>query len=184
MRIQLGANNHPLLEQFSEEGFVDLTFEIIDLIEDDQFYRFHVAASFEGEVVGFGVEVLKGIQAGFDSEMNLKNECVYKEGVKFFRTGEQSDRFLSGVHQLYGQAGHVTTMTKEETFTAIALHQGCVQLDSEPVKIKIFGRDGEPFSEEDYYESFFNVDLANRLIFWNEKDPDYRDSLLRGLSAE
>ncbi|MCB1099919.1 MAG: hypothetical protein KDN22_30410 [Verrucomicrobiae bacterium] len=62
-------------------------------------------------------------------------------------------------------------------------HQGEFDLASEPVKFKIFGRDGEPFDEQSYYESFFNVDLPNRLIFWNEKDQDYRIPLLLGISA-
>ena len=51
------------------------------------------------------------------------------------------------------------------------------------VKLKIFGKDGEPFDEAAYYESFFNVDLPNRFVFWNEKDPEYRKPLLRALSA-
>ena len=50
-------------------------------------------------------------------------------------------------------------MIDEERFTAIALHQGAIDLASEPVKLKIFGRDDEPIDEDAYYESFFNVDL-------------------------
>ncbi|RYD42211.1 MAG: hypothetical protein EOP85_11530 [Verrucomicrobiaceae bacterium] len=64
----------------------------------------------------------------------------------------------------------------------MALHQGEISLMDQPVKLKIFGRDTEPFNEDDYYESFFNLDIPNRLAFWNEKDSDYREALLRGLS--
>ncbi|MBI5461354.1 MAG: hypothetical protein HY941_04120 [Gammaproteobacteria bacterium] len=74
-------------------------------------------------------------------------------------------------------------MIPEETFTAIALHQQDTDLACHTVKLKLFGRDQEPFNEDDYYESFFNVDLANGFVWWNEKDPDYRSPLIRGLRA-
>ena len=45
------------------------------------------------------------------------------------------------------------------------------------------GRDGEPFVEDDYYESFLNVDIGGRFVYWNGKDPDYRVAILRALSA-
>jgi hypothetical protein len=183
MSIQLGRDEYPILDQFSEEGFVDLTFEILDLVEDDTFYRFNVAASFDGEVVGMGVVVQKGIKSGFDANMDLIRDHVYRDGVRFFSAGERSDRLIAAIGKLYGSDDIATHMIDQERFTAIALHQGEIDLDSEPVKLKIFGRDGEPIDEESYYESYFNVDLPNRLIFWNEKDQDYRIPLLRGISA-
>jgi hypothetical protein len=73
-------------------------------------------------------------------------------------------------------------MRASESFTALALHQGELDLFSEPVRIKLFGCDQEPFVEDDYFESFFNVDLPNSLVSWNEKDADYRVPLIRGLS--
>lgn len=185
MSIQLGRDEYPILDQFSEEGFVDLTFEILDLVEDDSFYRFNVAASFDDQVVGMGVVVQKGIKSGFDANMDLIRDHVYREGVRFFSAGERSDRLIAAIGKLYG-SDEITTRTRmidEERFTAIALHQGDIDLASVPVKLKIFGRDGEPFDEESYYESFFNIDLPNRLIFWNEKDQGYRTPLLRGISA-
>lgn len=73
-------------------------------------------------------------------------------------------------------------MRLEETFTAIALHQEPLEMEQQLVKIKIFGRDGDPFDEQAYYESFFNLDLKEGFVFWNEKDPDYRKPLIQGLS--
>ena len=55
-------------------------------------------------------------------------------------------------------------------------------MTKEPIKIKIFGKDSENDLENDYYESFFNLDLANGFVFWNEKDEEYREPLIRGLS--
>ncbi|QTN25971.1 hypothetical protein HZ992_15225 [Rhizobacter sp. AJA081-3] len=73
-------------------------------------------------------------------------------------------------------------MVGEESFTAIALHQGALDVEEQPVKLKIFGRDASTDPENDYYESFFNLELANELVYWNEKDQEYREPLVRGLS--
>ena len=71
-----------------------------------------------------------------------------------------------------------------ESFTAIALHQGNIDLGRQGVRIKIFGRKTVPRSGYvNYFESFFNVDLPNGLVYWNEKDPDYREPLLRALGG-
>lgn len=183
MSIQLGRDDYPILDQFSEEGFVDLTFEILDLVEDETHYRFNIAASFEDQVVGMGVVVQKGMKSGFDANMDLIQDHVYRESVRFFRAGERSDRLIAAIGKLYESDEMATRMIDEERFTAIVLHQGEIDLASESVKLKIFGRDGEPLDEESYYESFLNLDLSNRMICWNEKDPGYRVPLLRGLSA-
>lgn len=54
--------------------------------------------------------------------------------------------------------------------------------DSEPVHLKLFGNSGEACAEEDYFESFFNLELGSGWVAWNEKDEDYREPLLRALS--
>lgn len=38
-------------------------------------------------------------------------------------------------------------------------------------------------AEDPYFESFFHLRLADRVVFWNEKDPDDRASLIAGLSV-
>lgn len=174
---------NPVLDQLSAEGFVDLTFRIINLVDDGKHYRFHLSASHKKRVVGMDVVLVKGIQGGFDSEMNLVQEHVYHEGVRFRRSGTESDNLIEAIGELYGSKTNPKYMASEETFTAIALHDGRLDLAREPVKLKLFGQDGEQCKEGDYYESFFNVDLRNGFVFWNEKDQDYRKPLLRALSA-
>jgi hypothetical protein len=181
--LQLGPDGYPILDQLSEEGFVDLTFQILDLMEDEEYYRFNLAASFDNEEVGMGVVVRKGMKAGFDANMDLDRRHVYRKGVRFFRAGERSDRMIAAINRLYGSNDASSRMIGEEQFTSIALHQGEIDMASQPVKLKIFGRDDEPFDEDAYYESFFNIDLPQGLVFWNEKDQDYRIPLLRGMTA-
>ncbi len=85
---------------------------------------------------------------------------------------------------LYGPIPCLKRWLPEESFTAIALHQGDLDFENECVKLKLFGKDSEPLDEAAYYESFFNIDLANRIVFWNEKDPDYRLPIDSRLVAE
>lgn len=182
MKINTNTNGLPILEQFSEEGFIDCVFAITQLKEIDNHYYFHMAASYNDVEVGVDVQVVKGIKSGFDAEMKLIKEHVYREGVQFFRSGPESDRLMAAIAQLYEMQYEVGAMVANETFTGIALHQGEIDVEIEPVKIKLFGNDKETDDEEDYYESFFNIDLPQRYVFWNEKDQDYREPLVRALS--
>lgn len=184
MELQVGADGSPVIDQFSEDGFVDLVFRIRDLIDDETHYRFHLAASHEHSELGLDVVLVKGMKSGFDAHMNLIKEHVYRQGVRFVRSGIESDRLISAIGDLYEAEPVPKKMTPEESFTAIALHQGDLDFETQCVKLKLFGKDGEPFDEDAYYESYFNVDFANRLACWNEKDPGYRQPLLRALAAD
>jgi hypothetical protein len=182
MSIAIDNFGNPILEQFSEEGFVDCVFKISDLVETSEFFNFHISASSDATVVGMDVVVRKDIQSGFDAEMNLVKNHVYREGVTFIRSGIESDKLIARIASLYGLSHARGEMISKETFTAIALHQGQIDLRTEPIKIKIFGRDGESFDQDAYYESFFNVDLVNGFVNWNEKDQEYRKPLIRALT--
>ena len=93
---------------------------------------------------------------------------------------EQS-RLVRALAALYGLSQERRRMRARETFTAIALHQGEIDVEAQPVKLKLFGRDAESLPGE-YNESFLNIDLVNGLIFWNEKDQEYRMPLVHSLS--
>jgi hypothetical protein len=182
MEVREDVNGNPILEQFSEEGFVDSVFKIKNLVETNKDYKFHLSASHKGEILGFDVTIIKGIKGGFDSNMNLITGHVYKHGVVFSRSGVESDRLISVLNSLYGYKQKKIKMVQKEIFTAIALHQNPIDITSEAIKIKIFGKDSEPIDEDAYYESFFNIDFKNGFVFWNEKDADYRKQLISGLS--
>ena len=180
--MQTDRQGNPILSQDSEEGFVDCVFRITDLVETPSSYRFRMHASHDGEAVGMEVTVVKGIQAGLDADAALIQEHVYHKGVVFTRTGPESDRLLRALSGLYRHGKHPVRMVAFASFTAIALHQGAINMRTEPIKLKLFGRDGPSDGEDDYYESFFNLDLKQGFVFWNEKDQEYRAPLLRGLS--
>jgi len=183
MKITTDNCGNPVLEQFSVDGFIDCAFRICDLIESPEYFNFHISASSEGKVLGMDVAVRKDIKGGFDKQMTLVKEHVCREGVIFFiRSGTESDRLIAPIACLYGLPHNGAEMVRKESFTAISLHQGECDLWKQPLKIKLFGRDAEPFDESAYYESFFNIDLANGFVYWNEKDQEYRKPLICGLT--
>ncbi|QHW31106.1 hypothetical protein GZH47_09725 [Paenibacillus rhizovicinus] len=66
-------------------------------------------------------------------------------------------------------------MKQEITFTSVVLEG-----NSKSSKIKLFYNDE---TEENYAECYLNIDLPNKKVEWFEKDPEYREALLRALSA-
>jgi hypothetical protein len=173
----------PLLDQFSEEGFVDCVFKVSELTYDENFYYFNLLASYKGKKVGLAVKLVKDVAPGFDADMSLIRDHVYHHGVSFRSLGHVSDDLITALNELYGLHVAPLRMAPEETFTMIVLQQQNTDLKLHEVRMKLFGRDSEPFMEDDYYESFFNVDLPHGFVAWNEKDPDYRAPLIRALNA-
>jgi hypothetical protein len=174
----------PLLDQFSEEGFVDCTFRIAEISSDSERHRLRLVASHNGVAVGLSVAVRRGIRGGFDADMKLIQDHVYCPAVEFRRSGPESDDLVAALAALYGRPSQDLRMVDAISFTGIALHQDDVDMETQPIRIKLFGRDSDEEVERDeYFESFFNLDLAAGFVFWNEKDPDYRVPLIRGLSG-
>lgn len=182
MEISFDQKGNPILNQFSEEGFVDCVFKIFSIEETESHYFLYLKASFNSQVVGFKAKVFKGIENGFDTEMNAHKERFYTKGVTFYKSGEESNLLVAVLADLYGLESAPREMAEEESFTTFALMQEPVSFNSSPVRLKLFGRDQECNISSEYYESFFNVDIPMGFIFWNEKDQEYRLPLVNGLS--
>lgn len=71
MEIALSDTGLPILYQFSEEGFIDCVFKIINLQDQGASYRFDLRAFYQGAELGFAAEVIKGMQGGFDENVHL-----------------------------------------------------------------------------------------------------------------
>ena len=165
------------------DGFIDCSFAIRNLKSDEQFYYFDLISLHNSKTVGFSVKMVNAIGPGFDADMNLIKENVCYQGVQFMSLGEISDRLINSLIALYGLEQDSFKMVSCETFTAIALQQCDTDLKVNSVRLKLFGKDGEPFVEDDYYETFFHVDLMNGKAEWNEKDSDYRNPLIKALAT-
>lgn len=183
--MKMDSEGRPYLTQFSEDGFIDCVFRIERLIETKSSYQFHMISSLDGEPIGLNAEVVKSMEGGFDNEMHIIKEHVYRRGVILSRSGIESDNLLNSLSRLYQLPfTKQYKMRQVEPFTAIALQQGSLNMLEEYIRIKIFGRDDEEQYDldKDYNESFFNLDLKQGFVYWNEKDESYRESLINGLS--
>ena len=182
MEISLDQNGNPILNQFSEEGFVDCVFRISSIEESESHYFLKLKASFNDQVVGFNIRLYKHIENGFDAAMNAHKDRFYSKGLEFLSSGSESDLLITVLASLYGLELEQLEMVKEENFTVFALMQESVNFNSEVVRLKLFGKDQEHNDGSEYYESFFNLDLPMGFVFWNEKDQEYRVPLIAGLS--
>ncbi|MEZ6009281.1 MAG: hypothetical protein R3F05_16160 [Planctomycetota bacterium] len=85
---------------------------------------------------------------------------------------------------MYGRPDGGLRMIEEFGFTAIGLFKdGEASEAAGLVRLSLFGNDAEGCAEEDYFEAYFNLDLRAGLAAWNEKDPDFRQPLVRCMTA-
>lgn len=183
LKHQVAPDGLPLLSQFSEDGFVDCMFQVARRSDFDDHIELVIRASHDGQPVGLKVLVRRDIGGGFDSKMNLVPDHVYRAGVSFLRSGPESDALVAALANLYELPEASLRMVQRLEFTAIALHRDAeVDMEALPIKIKLFAYDREEDPADRYSESFFNLDLANGFVFWNEKDQEYREPVLRGLA--
>lgn len=71
-------------------------------------------------------------------------------------------------------------MKNEKYFTAFVLMQEKESLNAGVARLKLLGPGH--YESTEYNESFLNIDIAQGLVFWNEKDIAYRRSLIYELS--
>ncbi len=172
--------NLPLLDH-SDDGFVDLSFRIVEVEHAEDTIRINLRARHEGEVVGMKAVVSAGLRAGFSPSMELLN--VARPGIRFERSGDASDKLIAALARLYS-ARQPDRMVEMIDLAVIAMHQESLDVLGSPVKLKCFGCDSEAEIESGaYFECFFNFDLASRTAEWNEKDTEYRLPMINALSC-
>jgi hypothetical protein len=184
LKYRVARDGSPILNQFSEAGFVDCFLRIAARVDHRDHHELDLLASYKRRRIGFKVLVRKGIRGAFDGEANLIAAHVYRSGIEFRRTGPESDSLVVSVAELYKlSTPSPARMVDRIAFTGIALHEdGDVDMAVDPIKIKLFAYDREDDPQDRYFESFFNLDLKNGFVYWNEKDQEYRSALLRGLA--
>jgi hypothetical protein len=179
---KLSEEGLPILDQFCEGPLVDCFFEIVERLESAEHFELLLRASYKGSPVGMKVWVRRGIQGVLDADKKTIPEHIYRQGVRFSRSGPESDRLIAAVAELYGLPALPLPMVPTVAFTAIAVHRaGQVDMEKDPIKLKLFGHDGPEEPPERYFESFLELDLTNGFAYWTERDGAYRTALLKGL---
>ncbi|MGH8029086.1 MAG: hypothetical protein ACREO3_04030 [Arenimonas sp.] len=181
--MEIGRSGFPVLDQYSEDGFIDCVFFVGHAGVHGERRLFELRAECDGEVVGMDVDMLAMPEPGFDAAMHVFRDHVYRGGVVLHSAGPPSDRLIAALARRYRLGAFVgLAMAASVQLTMIVLQQSIAAGDG-PVRMKLFGGDGAGQAKADYFESFFNLDLAAGRAFWKEKDLDYREPMLRALSG-
>ncbi|MDR3352293.1 MAG: DUF805 domain-containing protein [Zoogloeaceae bacterium] len=160
------------------DGFVDLFFAITNVNKKGDSHFFEVRGLHQGKPVGFRLAVTSKMPAGIVNGQPTRDGFV-REGARLRAKGEESDRFVHVLGELYG-------FPTDQRFTANVVKTTVYSMNDAPVdldvpgqyKFKLFFEEG---NEALYSELFLNIDTKNKRIEIREKDMAYRKPLIQTL---
>ena len=169
----------PEVTSESEEGFHDLLFYIQDFKRlPDGSQSIRGSGTYKGRQLGFEIVLGPAWKAG---SLGKDVPLMTYQGVITYRSiGADSDTFVQVLDELYGTKLSPKAMSGEVRFTGISLGGDPRDLQSGPVKIKLFF---ESDKQDEYAELFTNIQLADHRLEVHEKDPDYRLAVVKALQA-
>ena len=154
------------------DGFLDVPLSVVEQTEFDTHIEYHARATNESDTLGLLVKLKKDIPAGFvDGEP--KNMFV-KNGIEFISTGAESNRLLGFLAGKYGLNDSDLALMDSQVFICANLNDNKPNYRTGGSRFKIFLE-----GDEDYAELFVNFDFSQRIIHLNEKDPEYREPLIK-----
>ena len=166
----------PEITAASDTAWHDLTFRVQQrgrLPEGGQLLR--VAGAYRQKPVALAVLLGPAWTAGHLGNLTL---VTYSGTVTLRSLGEESDRLLRAIDELYGTRQRPQKMRQQTQFTAITLGGDPRHLEAGPVKIKLLFESND---ESQYAELYLNIDLGRGSLELAEKDPDYRTAIVRAL---
>ncbi|KQZ32595.1 hypothetical protein [Duganella sp. Root1480D1] len=168
----------PAVKVTQEEGFVDFAFPVqkVEQLQDGT-RSVAVHGSLGGQPVGFAVEFHPNWKR---KQIEGSQASVYWGTGRFMSTGGDTDRFIDALARLYGVAGGLHQAKASVDAEVVGLDADPAAMASAPTRMKFFFQgDG---SQGQYSEVFINADLKRGILYFNEKDVDYRAPLVRNLA--
>lgn len=161
----------------SEEGFHDLVFNIANKqLDKDNNWIIFAKGQYDSIVVGFKVVIKNNITPGIVNGKPDQSGMITNAG-QILSIGLESDNFIKVVSELYG-------FKTEKKFTKNAILFDCFSLNSQnsdlekaDLKFKLF-LDGQD-SNGLYSELYLNISFSDGLIELDEKDPGYRENIIK-----
>lgn len=171
----LNSPKPEITSEREDDYFVDLVFGIPRYTIRNNTQSIIVSATAIGHRVGFSVELGSIWKSG-----RVGDIPCFSGVVRIASTGDDSNAFIRSLASLYGVKPVSNSMTESVEFTAISLEGAPTDLESGPVKLKLFYESKEKGC---YAEVYANFDLQARKFYFNEKDPEYRVAILQALNA-
>lgn len=166
----------------TSEGFSDIFLTIVNAQKNDSSFTYLGKGLYKGRIVGLKFELPSNIPYGIteDGEVNSKYGFV-QEGIKFISIGQESDELLKALSELYNVQTQKKFSKKVITATIFSLNSTSADLEQNAYyKFKLFfNEDGDDGS---YAELYFNIRTGEKIIELHEKDPEYRQPLIKVFS--
>ena len=147
-------------------------------------FRVITQGVYDGEVLGLTFE-FNGIDPNnaFLANPSEGKITATSNGVVIISQGTPTANFVRAYAKLANKSLSKLSVPDNLNFTAISLGGNPRDVDMAQSKIKVFHADDQaegPF----YFEAFINPDVPHGYIESHEKDPDYRDGILRSFGAQ
>lgn len=173
-----GAKDYPDAALGNEDGFVDLSLSISKFEKQKNgVARLLIQNTLGGKKVGFVVELQPTWKA---QKIENADAYFYWGNAEIASTGEDSNAFLNTLTKLYGLPSQNAIFLARVKVQVVGLANDPARIEQEPIKMKFFLNPDGP--DEFYSEVFVNVDLKQKVLEFNEKDPEYRGALVKSLS--
>lgn len=161
------------------EGFIDIPLSIVNVKDIDNYYEYDARATLNNDTIGIIVKLKKEIPQGFidGKPVNL----FVDEGIELISKGNESDNLLRFISKKYNLEERPLILKESQIFTCANLNQEIVDYNNGESRFKIFleSEDGE-----EYAELFINFNFSKGIISFNEKDQEYRESIINLMSKK
>lgn len=172
-----GQSNLIDISSKSEEGFHDLVFNITNKqLDKDNNWTLTAKGQFKNIVIGFKVVIKNDINPGIINGKPDQSGMIKNPG-QILNIGLESDNFIKVVSELYGFKSDKKFTKNAISFDCFSLNSQKGDLEKADFKFKLF-LDSQNMNGL-YSELFLNISLSSGLIELNEKDPGYRENIIK-----
>ncbi len=163
-----------------ESGFLDIDFFINShSVNKDGSFLVNVSNLLKGEQAGFAIYLGSKWAS---KKIENSREAFYWGNGRFINTGKNTDKFIEILSRLYGTS-LPSINQKEIEVVIVGLANDPRKFATREVKMKFFFN-SDSDNQELYSEIFVNINLAEQTLEFHEKDPEYRQPLIRSLCGE
>ena len=171
------AGEYPKATIAQEEGFVDISLSIskYEKLENGN-KRILVRNLLNDQKISFILELSPNWIVKL---IENTDSSFYWGSAEIFSVGAESDAFINQIKKLYGIHDAKKKFKKRIPAQVVGLANDPEKIEFMPVKMKFFFNSDA--GESLYSEVFINIDLKNKILEFNEKDPEYRLPLVRSI---
>jgi hypothetical protein len=165
----------------TEEDFHDFVLTIVDSkLTANGEYEITAKGKNKQEIVGLKIKVRDNLKAGFAGS-EVDNTAFESNGATFYTIGQESDNLIKGISSLYAFPTD-NKFTNKISFDIFSLNQEQADLSKGYYKFKLFF---DPNDELGLYsELYLNINLPDNEVELKEKDPEYRENLIKAMTRD